>query len=139
LPAAILINHPRAAATNGALRIALQVVDLSLKFFRRIPIVVAFNPRDESAAALPQAGDAIRMHPEISGRKQRMDFLWKPCLIFEDDLPRQIGGAVLSYDDFIWERDPLCQHAVQGLADILLMVVGNHENTNQRIFAAGHS
>ena len=128
---AVAKMQQRVVHTGAVVRVALQKVHLPLQAAVVAPVVVPFADADVLAPGVGEEvfgvevaalGENVLLHkkgPHNAGVTQG---------IVPDDLRRAVGGGVVADQDLKGEVRLLAQKAVQGLGNVLLMIIGRAQD-----------
>ena len=127
--------------TRGILRVGIQPVHLKLQLFRVVPVVVPLTDGDILAPAGREKHHVIEVNTpgvEILCLIEGPDDLRVSGCVFPDDVPGAVGGGIVVYQHLKGKIRLLIHETVQGLAQILLMVVCGAEDRDLASYLLFH-
>src|SRR5581483_3709683 len=104
-----MINFVVNKSTIG---MGIQIIYLLLNFFRVRPVIVALQKCNVLSAAFFNRIDAIPLHADVFFAKNWFYLVGEAALVTREDVPRTIGGTIVSDDNFVFEGRLLHQDAI---------------------------
>ena len=116
--------------THRTLWVRIQECHLRLQLARGGPVIVAFAQSDVLAATRLKNRKGIGASSQVALRQQQADFLWVALSVAPHDRARAVSGTVFADNEFNFEVCLLHEHALDGLCDKPLVVIGNHSHAD---------
>ncbi|CKR56897.1 Uncharacterised protein [Mycobacterium tuberculosis] len=127
---AILIDHSHRMKTHRRLRMPVQVLYLLGQLQRIGPVIVAFAQCEVLATSGGQHILEIGVDTDVGLPQDRPKQLRIAGGVLSYDPRGGVRGGIVSDDHLDGELGPLGGEAVQGLANVLLLVVGDRDDTH---------
>ena len=108
----------------------MRIKELNLLLQLRLagPVIIPLQQGDILSLALFKCREAVSDDPNVLIVQQQAEFIGMSALVFQQDIAGAIGGMVFADHDLVLEIHFLHEDAVQRMAEVALVVVGDHHD-----------